>query len=87
MFYCKVITVKIMMTFFIIVIQNNITDILNGFIIDLQVTTTPFSLPATDGDVDPVDFSAYPVVDIVGPSSLQVERGRGREGGREGEGK
>ena len=58
----------------IIFIQNDIADILNGFVIDLQVTTAEFVQSATDGNVDPVDLSAFPVLDIVGPSHVRVGR-------------
>ena len=40
--------------------------------INLEVTTTEFVSAATDGNVNPTDLSAFPVVDIVGQNSLQV---------------
>ena len=59
--------------------------------IDLTITTNEFSTTVTNGNPDPQDLSEFPVVDIVGPRSVQVREGgreerreRGREGGREG---
>ena len=59
--------------------------------IDLTITTNEFSTTITNGNPDPQDLSEFPVVDIVGPRSVQVREGgreerreRGREGGREG---
>ena len=66
--------------------------------IDLNIEAEEFNPPPTSGNPTPRDLSEFPVVDIIGPDSLQVvwvlesedkgeERGRGdgRLEGMEGE--
>ena len=50
-----------------------ISDILTGFVLDLEITAQDFIRDPTNGvDVDPTDLREFPLVTIVGPSSLQV---------------
>ena len=68
--------------------QNDTLDFFTGFTLDLEITTRDFVRPENDGDENPTNLDAFPVVSISGPSSLQVngpEREREREE-REGEG-
>lgn len=52
--------------------QNDITDFLTGFVIDLNVEADEFNPEASNGNPDLTDLSDFPVVNIVGPDSLQV---------------
>ena len=65
--------------------QNDTLDFFTGFTLDLEITTRDFVRPENDGDENPTNLDAFPVVSISGPSSLQVN-GPEREREREGEG-
>lgn len=58
---------------FVVFVKNDITDFLTGFVIDLNVEADEFNPEASNGNPDLTDLSDFPVVNIVGPDSLQVE--------------
>ena len=53
-------------------LQNGISDIFNGFTLDLEVSTQQLNVPAQDGNQMPVDFSNFPEVSTSGAQTLQV---------------
>ncbi|CAI8001605.1 Integrin alpha-V [Geodia barretti] len=52
-------------------VMNDTLDFFTGFTLDLEITTRDFVRPENDGDENPTNLDAFPVVSISGPSSLQ----------------
>ncbi len=54
-------------------LQNGISDIFNGFIVDAEILPPVLNPPSTDGNpTDPFDYGGFPVVSTTGVTSVQV---------------
>ncbi|XP_064401284.1 integrin alpha-PS1-like [Halichondria panicea] len=55
-------------------IQNGISDIFNGFVVEAVIVPPNLDPAATDGNpANPLNFGGFPVVSITGATSVQVE--------------
>lgn len=63
----------IISTLLLLFLQNPISDIFNGFPIELSIASRVFTASSDDGNPNPTNLASYPIVVISGQSMIQVE--------------